>query len=163
MIHDPRKDALKRACIKSIGPVPSQNDCSQLAQLIKSIGRFGKIDDFTIKPLQQHSFVVTGFSQHTSSQLSSSSTILSTAAEADPIPDDAPLTILQHGRAVDTRTVTQRRSEPSSHDDSGLSDSDPDFSSDDDGCPWGPIDEQRLLAYRKDDNPHRTQLVVRTR
>jgi hypothetical protein len=36
----------------------------------------------------------------------------SSIAEADPILDDAPSTILQHGRTVDTRTVTQQGSEP---------------------------------------------------
>jgi hypothetical protein len=35
---------------------------SQLTQLIESISHVGKIDDFTIKPLQQHSFLLTGFS-----------------------------------------------------------------------------------------------------
>ena len=39
----------------------------QLARLIENIGYIGKIDDFTIKPRQQHSFFLTGFSRHTSS------------------------------------------------------------------------------------------------
>lgn len=81
-----------------------------------------------------------------------------------------------------------RGSEPPSSDhDSGLSDSDPDSSSDDDGCsskdgqgrasprkniPWGDIDEQRLLAYKKEHKswgwifkkfPGRTPAAVRTR
>ena len=47
---------------------------SQLAQLIESIGHVRKIDDFTIKPLQQHLFLLTGFSRHTSTRLSSSGT-----------------------------------------------------------------------------------------
>jgi hypothetical protein len=96
--------------------------------------------------------------------------------------------LLQHGGAVDTRTVTQQGSElASSNDDSGLSGSDSDPSSDDDGCsdedeqersstrkniPWDAIDEQRLLAYRKEDKPWnwifkkfsgRTPAAVRTR
>ena len=156
-------------------------------QLIKSIGYVGKIDDSTIKPLQQHSFLLTGFSRHPSSQLTSSGTILSTAAEADPILDDPSSTILQHGRAINTGTITQRGSEPvSSDDDSDLSDSDPDLSSDDDGCssedkqglstgvniPWDPVDEQRLLAWKKEGKswkwifrkfPGRTQPAVRQR
>ncbi|KAF8847268.1 hypothetical protein BDZ45DRAFT_343497 [Acephala macrosclerotiorum] len=161
---------------------------SQLAQLIKSIGHVGKINDFKIKPLQQHSFLVTGFSRYTSSQLSSSGMILSTAAEANLIPNDAPSTILQHGRAVDTETVAQRGSEPASSDDGdGLSDSHPDPSSDDDSCssedgqkrsntrmnvPWEDIDEQRLLAYKKEGQswewifgkfPGRTRPAIRTR
>ena len=71
--------------------------------------------------------------------------------------------------------------------DGGLSDSDTDPNSDDDGCssedelgrsgtrmnvPWDPIDEQRLLAYKKESKswkwifrqfPGRTQPAVRTR
>jgi hypothetical protein len=162
---------------------------SQLAQLIKSIGHVGKIDDFTIKPSQQNSFLVNGFSRYTSSQLSSSGMILSTAAETNPIPNDAPSTILQHGRAVDTETVAQRGSElVSSDDDDCLSDSDdPDPSSDDDSCssedgqkrpstrmnvPWEDIDEQRLRAYKKEGQswewifgkfPGRTRPAIRTR
>jgi hypothetical protein len=94
--------------------------------------------------------------------------ILSTAAEANPIPNDPPSTILQHGRTVDTETVAQQGSEPGSSDDEDcLSDSDdPDPSSDDDSCSsedeqshsstskhsrWSDLDEQRLLAYRKED------------
>ena len=80
----------------------------QLAKLIESIGHIGKIDDFTIKPLQQHSFLLTGFSWHTSSQLSSSGTIQPTTAKADPILYNAPSTILQHGRIVDTSTLTRQ-------------------------------------------------------
>jgi hypothetical protein len=57
----------------------------------------------------------------------------------------------------------------SSNDDGGLSDSDPDVSSDDDGCsseaekqgglsarmniPWDPVDEQRLVAWKKEGKP----------
>lgn len=72
-------------------------------------------------------------------------------------------------------------------DDDGLSDSDPNPSSDDDGCssedkqdrlsmrkniPWGELDEQRLLAYKKEGKPWswifrkfpgRTPGAVRTR
>jgi hypothetical protein len=163
---------------------------SQLAQLIESIGHIGKIDDFTIKPLQQHQhlFLLTGFSRYTSSRLSLSRTVLSTAAEADSIPNNAPSTMLQHGRAVDTGIVTQQGSEPASSDnDDGLSDSDPDPSSDDDGrsskdeqkrsstkmnTPWSGLDEQRLLAYKKEGKPWswifgkfplRTRPAVRTR
>jgi hypothetical protein len=36
---------------------------SQVVRLIASIGHIGKIVDFTIKPLQQHSFLLTGFSR----------------------------------------------------------------------------------------------------
>ncbi|KUJ07306.1 uncharacterized protein LY89DRAFT_362820 [Mollisia scopiformis] len=34
----------------------------QVAKLIETIGYVGKIDDFTIKPLQRHSFLMTSFS-----------------------------------------------------------------------------------------------------
>jgi hypothetical protein len=163
---------------------------SQVAQLIESIGHIGKIDDFTIKPLQQYSFLLTGFSRHTPSRLSSSGTILSTAAEAGLILDDATRTRPQYGRAVQAEALVSQGSEPASSDkdESGLSDSDPDVSSDDDGCsseaekqgglsvriniPWDPVDEQRLLAYKKEGKPWkwifrqfpgRTQPAVRTR
>jgi hypothetical protein len=46
------------------------------------IGHVGKIDDFAIKPIEQRSFLLTGFSRHTSSRLSSSGTTMSTTAEA---------------------------------------------------------------------------------
>jgi hypothetical protein len=75
----------------------------------------------------------------------------------------------------------------SDNDESGLSDSDPELGSDGGGCssedelcpsgtrinvPWDPIDEQRLLAYKKEGKswkwifrrfPGRTQPAVRTR
>ncbi len=35
---------------------------SQVARLIESIGYVGKVDDFTIKLIEQHSFLLTGFS-----------------------------------------------------------------------------------------------------
>jgi hypothetical protein len=141
---------------------------SQLTQLIESISHVRKIDDFTIKPLQQHSFLLTGFSRHTSPRLSSSGTIILTVAEANRVHNDATRSQLRYGRAVDAAgAVAPRGSEPSSSDhDGGLSDSDPDSSSDDDGCsskdkqgrsstrkniPWDPIDELRLLSYKKED------------
>ena len=109
---------------------------SQLAQLIESIGHFGKIDYFTINPLQQHSFLLTGFSRHKSSRLSSSGTTVLTVAEANRVQDDATRSQLRYGSAVDaTGAVAPQGSEPSSSDhDGGLSDSDPGSSSDDDGC-----------------------------
>ncbi|KAI9652875.1 MAG: hypothetical protein M1829_001364 [Trizodia sp. TS-e1964] len=59
----------------------------QLAQLIESAGHVGKIDDFTIKLIEQHSFLLTGFSRHTSSPLSSG-TILSPTVEANRVFDE---------------------------------------------------------------------------
>jgi hypothetical protein len=159
---------------------------SQLAQLIESVGHVGRIDDFTIKPIEQHSFLLTGFSRHTSSPLSSG-TILSRTVEANCIFDNTHSTTLQHSKAVGAGTLLSEESEQSSiNDESGLSDSDPDLSSDDDACsskkkqgssirmniPWDPIDEQRLLAYKKEGKswkwifrqfPGRSQPAVRTR
>jgi hypothetical protein len=63
---------------------------------------------------------------------------------------------------VHAEALALQGGEPSSNnDDGGLTDSDPDLSSDDDGCsskdkqgsstgmniPWETVDEQRLLAY----------------
>jgi hypothetical protein len=82
-----------------------------------------------------------------------------------------------------------QRYEPlSSNNDSGLSDSDPDLSSNDNGCsseaekqggssvriniPWDPVDEQRLVAWKKEGKPWdwifkkfpgRTYPAIRTR
>jgi len=148
----------------------------------------GKIDDFTIKPIEQHSFLLTGFSQHTPSQPSFGGATLSTAAEAGRNHVDATRTRPQDGSAVDAGALASRRSEFSnSDDDGGLSDSDPESSSDDDGClseaeqgrsttskqsRWSDLDEQRLLAYKKEGKswewifgkfPGRTRPAVRTR
>ncbi|KAF4624746.1 hypothetical protein G7Y89_g13424 [Cudoniella acicularis] len=95
----------------------------------------GKIDDFTIRPVEQHSFLLIGFSRHTSSRPSFGGTTLSTAAEAGRDHVDATRIRPQEGRAVDAGALASRRSKPSiSDDDGGLSDSDSESSSDDDGC-----------------------------
>ncbi|KUJ16852.1 uncharacterized protein LY89DRAFT_669299 [Mollisia scopiformis] len=143
---------------------------AQLARLIASTGHVGKIDDFTIKPIEQHSYLLSGLSRHTSSSIT---------AEACHDRVDATCTRPQDGKAVDARD----------DDDSGLSDSDPDPGSDHNGdgdssedelgrlsmrmnVPWDPIDEQRLLAYKKEGKswkwifhqfPGRTRAAVRTR
>ncbi|CAM6003525.1 unnamed protein product [Sphagnum balticum] len=97
---------------------------------------------------------------------------------------------MSKGRRVGSASHAQAlvsQSEPSSSvDDGGLSDSDPDLSSDDDECssgdkegqsaemkiPWNPVDEQRLLAWKKEGNswkwifrkfPDRTEQAVRQR
>jgi hypothetical protein len=58
-----------------------------------------------------------------------------TAAEAGRIRSDATRTRPQEGRAVDAGALISRRSKPSiSDDDGGLSDSDSESSSGDDGC-----------------------------
>jgi hypothetical protein len=158
----------------------------QLAKLIESIGHVGKIDDFTIKPIEHHSFLLTGFSRYTSSQPSFDGATLSTV-EAGHNHVDATRTRPRNGRAVDARALASRRSEPpSSDDDGGLSDSDPESSSGEDGClseaklghsstskrsRWSDLDEQRLLAYKKEGKswewifgkfPGRTQPAIRT-
>lgn len=150
---------------------------SQAARLIKSIGHVGKIDDFTIKPLEQHSFLVTGFSRHTSSRPSSSAATLAIAAEAGRDHVDATRTRPQESKAVDARALESQKL--SSDDDCRLSDSDSESCSDDNGCSstskhslWSDLDEQRLLAYKKEDKswdwifkkfPGRTPAAVRTR
>lgn len=155
---------------------------AQLARLIACTSHVGKIDDFTIKPIEQHLYLLSGFSQYTS---------LSITAEAGRDHLDVTRTRPQDGRAVDTRAFTSRGSEPSSSDDdeSGLGDSDPELGSDGDGdgyssedelagpgtrmnVPWDPIRELRLLTYKKEGKswkwifrqfPGRTQQAVRTR
>jgi hypothetical protein len=150
----------------------------QVAKLIENIGYVGKIDDFTIKPLTQNSFLLVGFSG-----------TLGTASEASCMHRDATGIQLQHGKAVDASAIAPCKGELlCSEDDDVLSDSDPDLSSsDDDGSStedeqghssirkhsaWLLLDEQRLLAYRKEGKswswifrkfPGRTQGAVRTR
>jgi len=152
---------------------------AQLARLIASTGHAGKIHDFTIKPIEQHSYLLSGFSRHTSSSIT---------AEAGRDRVNATRTRPQDGKAVDAGPFTSRGSEPSSgDDDGGLSNSDSESSSDDDGCssageqgrsstrknvPWEDLDEQRLLAYMKEEKPWkwifpkfpgRTHAAIRTR
>ncbi|KAI9770343.1 MAG: hypothetical protein M1839_003220 [Geoglossum umbratile] len=161
---------------------------TQLAQLIENIGHIEKIDDFLIKPLEQHSFLLTVFSCYIASRLSSSGMTMSTAAETSPIRRDATHILPQHGKAVDAKALASHGDEPSSGDnDSGLSDSDLSPSSDNDGylsedelgrsrtskhSRWSDLDERRLLAYKKEGKswdwifskfPGRTRPAIRTR
>ena len=161
---------------------------SQVVRLIASIGHVGKIDDFTIRPVKQQSFLLTGFSRHTSSRPSFGSATLSTAEKAGRDHVDAMRTRPQEGRAVDVGALASRKSKPSiSDDDGGLSNGDSESSSEDDGCSseddqgrssmskhsrWSDLDEQRLLAYKKEDKswnwifkkfPGRSRAAVRTR
>jgi hypothetical protein len=161
---------------------------AQLARLIANTGHVGKIDDFTIKPIEQHSYLLSGFSRHVSSRPSFGGATLSTTAEAGRDHVDATRTRPKEGRAVDAGALASRRSKPSiSDDDGGLSDSDSESSSDDDECSsegeqgrsstskhsrWSDLDEQRLLAYKKEDKswewifrkfPGRTRPAIRTR
>jgi len=148
---------------------------SQVAQLIESIGHIGKIDDFTIKLLQQHSFLLTGFSQHTSSRLSSGGTTLLTAAEASATHRDVTHTRLQLGRAADTRTLMSQGSSDDSDAESTsgcLSEAEQGHSSTSKQRRWPDLDEQRLLVYKKEGKswdwifgkfPCRTRPAIRTR
>ena len=53
----------------------------QLARLIESTGHVGKLDDFTIKPVAQPSYLLTGLSWHASSRPSFDGARLPTTAE----------------------------------------------------------------------------------
>jgi hypothetical protein len=157
----------------------SEFSFGQVAKLIENIDYVGKIDDFTIKPLTQNSILLVGFSR-----------TLGTASEASCIHRDAIGIQLQHSKVVDTRATTRCKGEPSCSEDIDiLNDSDPDLSSSsgDDGSSaedeqgrsstrkhsvWLPLDEQRLLVYKKEGKswswifrkfPGRTQGAVRTR
>jgi hypothetical protein len=105
---------------------------SQLAQLIEGIGYVGKLDDFTIKPLQQESLLLTGVCHHPISQLSPGRTLtLPRHASARTPSNDAARTRLWYGRAG--LAVSPRLSTAGISDDDSLSDGDPETSSDDDG------------------------------
>jgi hypothetical protein len=75
-----------------------------------------------------------------------------TAAEANRVHGDATRSQLRCGRAVDAaEVVAPRGSEPSSSDDDGCSSEDEQRrSSTRKNIPWDPIDEQRLLVYKKE-------------
>lgn len=59
---------------------------AQLARLIQSTDNVERINDFTIKPMKQNSFLVTSFSRRITSQLSSGRITVSNAAKAKPYP-----------------------------------------------------------------------------
>jgi hypothetical protein len=82
---------------------------SQVAQLIARIGHVGKIDDFTIKPIEQHSFLVTGFSRHTSPEPLFGGATLSTAEAGRN--HDATRARPREGRAVGAEALASRRRE----------------------------------------------------
>jgi hypothetical protein len=150
------------------------------------IGYVGKLDDFTLKPLQQESLLLTGVGQHPSFQLSlSSTTTLPLHAKAHTPSHNAAQTRLRHGRAG--RAITSRESTARTSDDDSSSDSDRDASSNNDECrgedeqhrpsgrkniPWDEIEEQRLRVYKEEGKawnwifkkfPTRTEPAIRTR
>jgi hypothetical protein len=141
----------------------------QLARLITSTGHVGKIDDFTIKPFKQYSYLLSGFTRYVSSPSSLDATALATTAQAGRDYVNTTRTLIEEGRAGGPGAFAMRGSEPSSSDDDGsLTDSDPDLGSDDNGCSsedelshpstrtnisWKALDEQRLLAWKKEGKP----------
>jgi hypothetical protein len=160
----------------------------QLAQLIRGTSHVGRIDDFTIQPIEQHAFLVTGFSRQDLPRLSSSKTDLSTAVEVSSIHGGATRIRSQHAINIDAKVLASQKSRPSIRDrDSPSSDSDSESSSGNDGYSsedeqgrsntskhsrWSDLDEQRLLAYKKEEKSWdwifgkfkgRTPAAVRTR
>ncbi|KAH8587346.1 hypothetical protein B0O99DRAFT_694618 [Bisporella sp. PMI_857] len=149
-----------------------------LTQLIESIGHVGDIEDFTVKPTDQNTFLLTGVSRYTPSQLLSNELVLSATASPS----------LSHNGVVPARRhhgIDANLSLP--HENSGINDKSFESSSDDDGnsndntqentCKvkhnrWSMLDEQRLAAYKKEDKPwewifkkfsNRTEPAIRTR
>ena len=131
---------------------------------------------------------MTGFSRQTLPKVSSVATTLSTMAAVSPTERDTTCSRPKLGEAACTKASGLHRNEPSLREEDGcLSDSGSDLSSDDEGCSsygerlpssmrmnisWDPIDEQRLLAFKKEDKPwswifrrfpSRTPAAVRTR
>ena len=158
---------------------------SQLAQLIKGIGYVGKLGDFTIKPLEQESLLLSGVCHSSFQPVPNRTPALPRHAKAHTPSKDAARTRLMHGRPV--RAVVERHSTAGISDDNSLSDSDSHASSDDDGCrsedeqggssprkhvPWDEIDEQRLRVYKEEGKawkwifkkfPTRTEPAIRSR
>ena len=114
------------------------------ASLPESMGYVGKLDEFTIKPLQQDSFLLTGEGHRTSSRLSSSGpTMLAPCAKAHSPCNNATRIHLRHSRA--DRAIPSCSGTVSSSNDDRLRDSDPESNTDD--------DEQRLRVYKEEGKP----------
>ena len=165
---------------------------TQLAQLIKGIGYIGELEDFTIKPLQQESLLLTGVCHHPASQL--------VPGYLPTLPRQAsvhtPSSHAARARRVRGRPVqasAEKRGSVRISDDESLSDHDndslrdSDASSDSEGCcsedeqdgpsprkrvPWSELDEQRLRVWKQEKKswkwifkkfPKRTEAAVRTR
>lgn len=154
------------------------------------MGCIEEIDVHTIKWLPQDIVQLIGLSRLASSRLSPNVRTKGTPPKTGRIHNGTASVRHWHDKVVDTGTTTLPGSEPSSSDDdSNSSNSDPDSdpSSDDDGCSsvadqgrsstsnqsrWSGLDEQRLLAYKKegkswdwifDKFPGRTRPAIRTR
>ncbi|KAI9861205.1 MAG: hypothetical protein M1813_005378 [Trichoglossum hirsutum] len=135
---------------------------TEVVRLIASIGHAKKINDFSIKPIEQHSFRLTRFSRHTRSQPSPGGATLSTAAEVGRIQRSATRARPQNGRAVDAEALASQGSESSSSDNNGgLSDSDlEELSSDDDGC-LNEDEQGRSSKHSAMARPRRSALTYR--
>jgi hypothetical protein len=72
----------------------------QLSKLIECVGHAGNIEDLTIKPLRQHSFLVTGFSRLTSSRPSQSGKTVRSTTNACLVPLGARRTRLDKGSSA---------------------------------------------------------------
>jgi hypothetical protein len=106
----------------------------QFSKIIECVGHAGNIEDLTIKPLKQHSFLVTGFSRHTSSRPSQSGRTVGSTTFACRVPLVARHTRLDKGRSA-SAFPSQRRETSSS------------VGSDDDAC--SSEDELGRLDTRK--------------
>jgi hypothetical protein len=129
----------------------------QVVRLIAGTGHVGKIDEFTTQPIEQHSYLLSGFSRHTSSRPSFGGAALSTTAEAGRTRKDATRTRPRRVKATHAQALAlQRRGPLSSNDNGDLSDDDGCSSEEKQGLttgvniPWDPVDEQRLLAWKKE-------------
>jgi hypothetical protein len=144
----------------------------------------GKIADFSIKPMEQYSFLVTGLSRYTLFQPLSGGGTVSTV-EVGRIHRNTIRTRPQNGRAVDTGALVLRSEPLSSNDNGRLSDSDSESSNNDDECSskgkqgrsstskysrWSDLDKQCLVVYKKEDKswewifckfPGRTRPAIR--
>jgi hypothetical protein len=108
--------------------------------------------------IKQYLHLLSSFSRHISSRPSFSSTTLSTTTEADRDHINVTCTWPKEGRAINTGALISRGSKPLSGDnDSGLSDSDPDLSSNDetdiraraDSAVWVRGDEYPIRGSRR--------------
>ncbi|KAF8846737.1 hypothetical protein BDZ45DRAFT_755683 [Acephala macrosclerotiorum] len=138
---------------------------ASLVNLSRVLAKRGRL---TTSISSRYSFLLTGFSRHTLSRFSSNGTTILTAAEANRVHDDATRSQLWYSKAVNTvGAIAPRGSELFSSDhEAGLSHSGLNSSSNDGVCSsrdeqgrsstskhsrWDGIDEQRLLAYKKED------------
>ncbi len=144
----------------------------QFAQLIQGIGYVRELDDFTIKPLQQESLLLTGMCQHPSPRLSTSgTTTLPLHTKAHTSSNNAARTRLWHRRA--SRAVSPRLSTAAISDDDGCRSEDEQHRpSARKNTRWDEIDEQRLRVYKEKGkawkwifkkSPTRTEPAIRTR